>query len=236
MKGFGLFQNKEENDIINSQKDKEEEKLDKEVIKYIINEFPEIGKDINYSLMEVIGTIDRAINTIEDKSNEVIKEYRDYMLAAKYRDISIKLYNISKNINEYINWMDNNLKKDLVNDKLLDNDTKVHEETKDLERKIEDNELLIKSINDDFTTYEPIKIKLDTYEEIVEGWEDTIIKTADILTKKFKNEKNLKFNNSNKIIEIVSKKSKQNDSRDIIIEMLKDHNISLNNYKVFIKK
>lgn len=236
MKGFGLFQNKEENDIINSQKDKEEEKLDKEVIKYIINEFPEIGKDINYSLMEVIGTIDRAINTIEDKSNEVIKEYRDYMLAAKYRDISIKLYNISKNINEYINWIDNNLKKDLVNDKLLDNDTKVHEETKDLERKIEDNELLIKSINDDFTTYEPIKIKLDTYEEIVEGWEDTIIKTADILTKKFKNEKNLKFNNSNKIIEIVSKKSKQNDSRDIIIEMLKDHNISLNNYKVFIKK
>lgn len=236
MKGFSLFSNKEEKDIINSKKDKEEEKLDIEIIKYIINEFPEIGEDIRGSLMEVIGTIDKSINTIEDKSNEVIKESRDYILAGKYRDISIKLYNISKNINEYINWMDNNLKKDLVNEKIVDKEIKLYEETKDLERTIEEEEIVIKSINDDFTTCEPIKIKLDKYEEMVEGWEDTIIKTADILTKKFKYEKNLNFNNSNQIIEIVSKKSKQNDSRDIIIEMLKEHNISLNHYKVFIKK
>lgn len=240
MKLFGkASSNISENERLTPEEaEKKEDILGLKVIKFVINEFPQVGENIKDALNNLINTLDKSIDIIEDKSTEVIKESRDYKLSSKYRETSEKLYEINKNINEYVNWMSKNLKKD--NEK-----TKEIEEIKVSEKEIEEcidqddikvNDCVKKAIYEDLTSCEPYKFMLEKYEVNVDGWDDTIVKTADILTKNFKYDKNLKINNINKDIKIISKKSKQNDSRDIIIEMLEDHNINLNNFLLYIKE
>lgn len=240
MKLFGrVSSNISENEKLTPEEaEKNEDILDLEVIKFVINEFPQVGENIKDALNNLINTLDKSIDIIEDKSTEVIKESRDYKLSNKYRETSEKLYEINRNINEYVNWMSKNIKKD--NER-----TKDIEEIKAFEKDEEEcldkddinvDECAKKVIYEDFTSCEPYKFKLEKHEVNVDGWDDTIVKTADILTKNFKCDKNLKINNMNKDIKIINKKSKQNDSRDIIIEMLEDHNINYNNFVLYIKK
>ena len=233
---IGLFsKNVEEKEVVTSEEMKETGILDLEVIKYVINEFPEIANDIKDSLENLTNTIEKSINIIEDKSNEVIKADRDYELGGKYRDTSKKLYEISKSISEYIKWMNSNLKKDDIQEVVekKNDQSFLDEEAKDID--IDFDEIIKKFIYEDFTGSYPIKITLDSYEQEVDGWDDLIVKTADMLNKKFKYDKRLKYNSANENVEVSSRKSKQNDSRNIVIEMLKEHNINLNNFKVFVK-
>lgn len=242
MKLFG----RDSNNIIENEKlapeeiEKKKDILDLEVIKFVINEFPQLGENIKESLNNLINTLDKSIDIIEDKSTEVIKESRDYKLGGKYRETSEKLYEMNRGINEYVNWMIKSLKKD--NEKKIEitetnSDVNNYEKTNGIAKEENTEEKFIKKlIFEDFTSCEPCKIIIEGYEEEVDGWEEMIVKTADILNKNFKCDKNLSSSNLNKDIEIVNKKSKQNDSRDIIIEMLEEHNISLNNFLVYIKE
>ena len=242
MKLFGRATNSiEENERLTPEEaeKKQENILDLEVIKFVINEFPQVGQDIKDALENLIDTLDKSIDIIEDKSTEVIKESRDYILGRKYRETSEKLYEINKDINEYVNWMSKNLKRDNEknteieeNNSVINNYEKVNEEEEEEHTK---DELIRKLIFEDFTGCEPYKLRIEEYEEEVDGWEEMIVRTADILNKNFKCDKNFRSSNVNKDIEIVNKKSKQNDSRDIIIEMLEEHNINLNNFLVYIK-
>ncbi|MBC5625416.1 hypothetical protein H8S10_08135 [Clostridium sp. NSJ-49] len=244
MKLFGkVTSNIEENENLTPEAtEKKENILDLEVIKFVINEFPQLGEDIKDALDNLINTLDKSIDIIEDRSTEVIKVSRDYKLSGKYRETSQKLYEINKDINEYINWMDKNLKNHNEKNIAIEKVENVEKEeiTYDEENALDADEIKLddyieKFIYEDFTGYEPCKLKLENYEECVDGWDDTIVKTADILNKKFKCDKNLNFNNINTDKKVIGKKSKQNDSRDIIIEMLEDHNISLSNFKMYIK-
>lgn len=242
MKMFGRTSNKiEENEKVTPEDEKRQKNiLDLDVIKFVINEFPEIGENIKESLENFINTLDESINIIEDKSTEVIKVNRDYKLSGKYREISAKLYEINSNFNNYISWMMKNMKKDNENNKETEEVNEIlnsDEEAKDLDIDgNEENIVIERLIYQDFTSYEPYKLKIEDHEEAVDGWDDMIVKTADILTKSFKYDKNLKYNNLNNDVKIVNKKSKQNDSRDIVIEMLEEHNINLNSFMVYIKK
>lgn len=242
MKLFGrVTKSIEENERLTPEEaeKKQENILDLEVIKFVINEFPQVGEDIKDALENLIDTLDKSIDIIEDKSTEVIKESRDYILGGKYRETSEKVYEINKDINEYVKWMRKNLKKD--NEKsteiektnsVINNYEKVNEKEEEEHTK---DESIRKLIFEDFTACEPYKFRIEEYEEDVEGWDELIVKIADILNKNFKCDKNFRSSNVNKDIEIVNKKSKQNNSRDIIIEMLEEHNINLNNFLVYIK-
>lgn len=241
MKMFGRASNRiEENEKITPEDEKRQENiLDLDVIRFVINEFPEIGEKIKESLENLINTLDESINIIEDKSTEVIKVNRDYKLSGKYREASAKLYEMNNDFNSYINWMIKNFKKEHENNKESEEVNEVlksDEEARDLDIDESEQNVSERLIYQDFTSYEPYKLKIEEHEETVEGWEDMIVKTADILTKKFKCDKNLKYNNLNEDVKIINKKSKQNDSRDIVIEMLEEYNISLNSFMVYIKK
>ena len=83
MKLFGRATNSiEENERLTPEEaeKKQENILDLEVIKFVINEFPQVGQDIKDALENLIDTLDKSIDIIEDKSTEVIKESRDYIL------------------------------------------------------------------------------------------------------------------------------------------------------------
>jgi len=66
----------------------------------------------------------------------------------------------------------------------------------------------------------------------VEDWDDLLVKTAEILTKQYKENKNSikKLEHFN----VIDKKSTQNSFRDTVIEMLNEYKISLNQFKVIV--
>lgn len=236
---FNMFSNDstEKEDIPKIEK-KDPNIIDKGLMDYVIDEFPEVAGEIMRALVNLRDTIEKSIDHIEDRSCETIKASRDFERGGKYRETSIKLHERSKEITEFIEWMieeDKDIKKNIeIKDQ---SESKMEEqEEKEFEnlQLEEDKKEEVACIIDDFTAKQPISFKLDVHKVNVESWDDMIVKTADILTKHYKHNKNPTIKTVNTVKPIV-KKSKQNDLRDTIIDMLQEYNISLNKYEVQIK-
>lgn len=198
--------------------------IDTEVIEYIIKEFPDTSKNISKSLLGLKDTLEKSIDFIEDKSSEIVKNNRDFKLSGKYRETCIKLHGISKSLKEYVNWMnviennENNLKKSEFE---IDNDIIINETY--LDKYI--------PIYNDFTGLTPLKFALNDLYISVENWDDLIMKTASMLTKYYKdNKESDTFFPQHTTV--VIKKSNENELRDTIIEMLSEYKISLDEFKI----
>ncbi|WP_300380968.1 hypothetical protein [Clostridium sp.] len=218
--------------------------LDKDIIGFISQNFPEASSIISDSLMNLKNTIETSIDIIEDTSSKIIKDKRNFSLSSIYRDTSISLYKISNNIESYINWM-STLKKDNLEHKeeeviLYENSSTNFSEN--LSRNLTDNLSLSQNNNNsknefnifsDFTDKIPKAFIIDFKEIIVDDWNDLVIKTADSLIKIYRSSKEVSYNEIN-IPELSSKKSFQNEFRDTIIEMLIEYNIKPSRYKIIV--
>ena len=79
--------------------------IDRTIIQYIIDNFPEMSVNIRQALTNLVDTLENTIDFIEDKSSSAIKNERDFELAESYRDKSKSIYEVVQNIDEYIDWM-----------------------------------------------------------------------------------------------------------------------------------
>ena len=89
------------------------------------------------------------------------------------------------------------------------------------------------AIFSDFTGKEPEAFIIRNDIVKVDDWNDLLVKTAEVLTKKYKKNKN-----SNKVVgtfDIADVKSSQNEFRDTAIEMLNEYKISLDQFKIIVK-
>lgn len=107
--------------------------IDKEIMDYIINEFPEVSGEIMKALINLTNTLEKSIDHIEDRAYETIKVSRDFELGGRYRDTSIKLYERIIEITEFIEWME---EKDKDNNSGLEVNNELEEEA-DKEKEIE---------------------------------------------------------------------------------------------------
>ena len=199
-------------------------------IEYVINHFPSMSIEIRNALNNLAETLEDTINFIEDKSSEIIKDSRDFKLSQAYRDISISIYGVVENIREYIDCMKDEYEKKI--NKADENSEKNNIEVEkifDKELVDEDNNIEIE-IFKDLTLIEPRGFKVKGNLVKVDDWDDLLVKTAEILNKQYKNNKN-----SNKKLGyfiIDDKKSEQNSFRDTVIEMLNEYKIGLDEFKV----
>ncbi len=120
--------------------------IDKELMNYIIDEFPEVSGEIMKALINLRDTIEESIDHIEDRAYETIKASRDFKLGGRYRDTSIKLYDRIKEITEFIEWME---EKDKDNNSELELKSEVEEQVEQLEDE-EDKEKEVVSSEEDF--------------------------------------------------------------------------------------
>lgn len=216
--------------------------FDVDTIEYVIENFPTMSIEIQNSLNNLANILENTIDYIEDKSSEIIKKNRDFKLSKDHRDTSIAIYNVVENLGEYVNWMHDEYEKNIKNEEV-----KLAKINQKVEVQIQENytEVVNEELNDeitikeeieiykDFSLKEPKAFKLDNNLVMVEDWDDLLVKTAEILTKQYKENKN-----SNKIIEeikSIEKKSIQNSFRDTVIEMLTEYKISLEDFKIIIK-
>jgi len=215
--------------------------FDVDTIQYVIDSFPSMSIEIQRGLNNLGEILEKTIDHIEDKSSEIIKKNRDFKLSKAHRDTSIAIYDVVQNINEYINWMkgeyEKNLKKDEVKFDIVNQNLEDELQKKNVEDEIQatNNEIIGEEfeIHKDFSLKEPKALKIDNNLIMVEDWNDLLVKTAEVLTKKYK--KNKYSNKAVREFKPIGKKSTQNSFRDTVIEMLTEYKINLDDFKVIIK-
>lgn len=79
--------------------------FDVDTIQYVIDNFPSMSVEIQGGLANLSNILENTIDYIEDKSSGIIKKDRDFKLSKAYRDTSIAIYDVAQNINEYVQWM-----------------------------------------------------------------------------------------------------------------------------------
>ncbi|WP_026885523.1 hypothetical protein [Clostridium beijerinckii] len=216
--------------------------FDVDTIQYLIKNFPSMSIEIQSGLSNLASILENTIDHIEDKSSEIIKKDRDFKLSKAHRDTSIAIYGVVENINEYIKWMQDEYEKNMQSSeesicKVSKEFIEIKKEASIDEEKKELKDILINEdaieIYKDFSLKEPKAIKLDNNIIEVENWDDLLVKTAEVLTKKYKKNKNI--NKVMKEIKPVEKKSPQNSFRDTVIDMLTEYKINFDEFKVIVK-
>lgn len=216
--------------------------FDANTIQYVIKNFPSMSIEIQNGLNNLANILEDTIDYIEDKSSEIIKKNRDFELSKDHRDTSIAIYDVVEHLGEYVKWMkteyENNIenkevKINQINQKPKDEIQKeyLEEVNEDLRNKIIGEEEL--EIYKDFSLKEPKAFKLDNNIVMVEDWDDLLVKTAEVLTKQYRENKN--SNKAIKEIKPIEKKSTQNSFRDTAIEMITEYKINLDDFKIIIK-
>ncbi|MBE6062703.1 MAG: hypothetical protein E7207_03895 [Clostridium butyricum] len=209
--------------------------FDVDTMAYVIKNFPSMSEDIKEGLMSLSDILEKTIDHIEDKSSELVKENRNFELSQSYRDTSIAIYKMVNNIKDYVFWMNDECEKNNMEQEEKKNE-KIEEEelTKcNIENEHDTPVSHEISIFSDFTGKEPKAFIIREDIVKVDDWNDLLVKTAEVLTKKYKNNKN-----SNKVVasfEVVDIKSIQNEFRDTAIEMLNEYKISLDQFKIIVK-
>lgn len=213
--------------------------FDVDTIEYVIENFPTMSIEIQNGLNNLADILENAIDYIEDKSSEIIKKNRDFKLSKDHRDTSIAIYDVVENLGEYVKWMQDEYEKNIKDEK-----TKLNHKTEDEIQKKQvqevNEDLISKILNEkeieiykDLSLIEPKAFKVGNNVVMVEDWDDLLVKTAEVLTKQYRENKN-----SNKIIKKIKpieKKSTQNSFRDTVIEMLTEYKISLDDFKIIMK-
>ena len=223
--------NKDTDEISNMKLQKTLSLFRADTIEYIIKNFPSMSCEIQKSLLDLSNILESTIDHVEDKSSKLIKDTRNFKLSQEYRNTCISIYEVVENIRDYVQWMKDKGEKENYSDeeKNIDNEIKSKE--------ILDNEVNTVNIElevyEDFSGKEPKGFEIDNHIILVEDWDDLLVKTAEILTKKYKGNRN--SNIIVKPIKIVEKKSPQNEFRDTVIEMLKEYKINLSDFKIIIK-
>lgn len=241
-----LFINKNiDEDIIRNKFDKDSKFIKnlylfkEETIKYVIENFPSMSDEIQRGLLDLSVILENAIDHIEDKSSKLIKDSRNFNLSQEYRDTCISIYEVVENIMEYINWMkdEGNKKKEINANKCNENEEKIIIKDKIKLKELSEDEVntvnIEMEIYNDFSGRNPKSFEIDNNIVLVDDWDDLLIKTSEILTKQYK--QNRDSDVLIKPVKVVEKKSLQNEFRDKVIEMLIEYKINLRDFKVIVR-
>ncbi|MDS0527862.1 hypothetical protein NNC19_19400 [Clostridium sp. SHJSY1] len=117
IQGEGNNIEKKEEEKYEFKKIKDTTIMDREITKYVINNFPSMATEIRNALINLASTLENTIDFIEDKSSSVIKNDRDFKLSQEHRDKSIEIYDVVQKINDYVNWMNEEYDDDKIETK-----------------------------------------------------------------------------------------------------------------------
>ncbi|OFS23933.1 hypothetical protein [Clostridium sp. HMSC19A10] len=210
-----------------------------DTIKYVIENFPSMSEEIQRGLLEVSVILENTIDHIEDKSSKLIKDSRNFNLSQEYRDTCISIYEVVENIKGYVKWMkdEGNKEMEIKEDNINENEKEITSQDDIKLKEISENEVNTVNVEleiyKDFSGREPKGFEIDNDIILVDDWDDLLVKTAEILTKQYKQNRNSDI--LIKPVKVVEKKSPQNEFRDTVIEMLSEYKINLRDFKIIVR-
>lgn len=203
--------------------------IDPKVIDFVVKEFPEEGENLKVALANLRNVIENAIDSIEDKSSEVIKKSRDFDTSAKYRENSIRLHEISESINKYVSWMSESSNVALEKP-VMEQATNNEETVEQIEEVVAKHSVL--NLDEDFTGKRILGFKLDEFEVEVTNWDDIVIYTAEVLTKNYKESRGEKISEERPLDEELSQ---ENKVRNAVWEIINEYGIKAQQFKIYVK-
>lgn len=210
-----------------------------DTIKYVIENFPSMSEEIQRGLLEVSVILENTIDHIEDKSSKLIKDSRNFNLSQEYRDTCISIYEVVENIKGYVKWMkdEGNKENKIKEENIKENEEEITSQDDIKLKEISENEVNTVNVEleiyKDFSGREPKGFEIDNDIILVDDWDDLLVKTAEILTKQYKQNRNSDI--LIKPVKVVEKKSPQNEFRDTVIEMLSEYKINLRDFKIIVR-
>jgi hypothetical protein len=230
------------------------ELINEELYDFLNKNFPKCANDLKEGLELLENVIQSTIDTIEEKSGEIIKKERDFIKADVYRKkentlnaIALKLQDIMDNLNIEIDT-DENLTMEEKEEKEIPNY----------------NEYLVDSniqhtLYEDFTHKRPAAFELNGDKHNVKDWKDMLLQTCNIVSgidkelimsfpknerlngKKvtyfaFKEEDIVRAPRKIQNLDLyVSTNHSANSIRNIIINILREYKVSISDFKVYLR-
>ncbi|WP_294378262.1 hypothetical protein [uncultured Clostridium sp.] len=232
----------------------DEKLLDNELCDFINRNFPKCANDLKEGIELLENVVQSSIDTIEEKSGEIIKKERDFDKADEYRQKENRLNKIAIKLQEIM---------DMLNINGQDDDVISPEEKE--EREIPNyNDYVVDSnvqhtLYEDFTHKRPIAFELLNKKYNVRDWKDMLLQTCNAVSEINKEiimsfPDNQRMNgkkvtyfayNKNDIVRaprkidnidlFVSTNHSANSIRNIIMNILREYKISMNDFKIYLR-
>lgn len=228
--------------------------IDEELYNFLNKKFPKCANDLKEGIELLDNVVQSTIDTIEDKSGEIIKKERDFSKADEYRKkesilnmISVKLQDIMDNLNI-----------ETEPDEILTIEEKEEKEIPNYNDYLVDSNIQ-HTLYEDFTHKRPITFELNGEKHDVRDWKDMLLQTCNIISNIDKDlimsfPKNERMNGKKvtyfaykeddivraprKIQNLdlyVSTNHSANSIRNIIINILREYKISVSAFKIYLR-
>jgi len=200
--------------------------IDEELYNFLNKKFPKCANDLKEGIELLKNVVERTINTVEEKSGEIIIKERDFSKADDYRKkesvlnmITLKLQDIMDNLS--------------IETELDENLTIEEKEEKEIQNY---NEYLVDSnvqytLFEDFTHKRPAAFELNGEKHNAREWKDVLLQTCNIISNDIIRAP-IKIHNLDLY---VSKKQSANSTRNIIIHILREYKISVSAFKIYLR-
>jgi len=228
--------------------------IDEELYNFLNKKFPKCANDLKEGIELLENVVQSTIDTIEDKSGEIIKKERDFSKADEYRKkesilnmISVKLQDIMGNLNI-----------ETEPDEILSIEEKEEKEIPNYNDYLVDSNIQ-HTLYEDFTHKRPITFELNGEKHDVRDWKDMLLQTCNIVSEidkelimsfpknerlngkkvtyfAYKEEDIVRAPRKIKNLDLyVSINHSANSIRNIIINILREYKISVSAFKIYLR-
>lgn len=230
------------------------ELINEELYEFLNKQFPKCANDLKEGIELLENVVQSNIDTIEEKSGEIIKKERDFIKADEYRKKENILNKIALKLQEVMD----NLNIEIDSDENLTIEEKEEKEIPNYNEYIVDSNIQ-HTLYEDFTHKRPAAFELDGEKHDVRDWKDMLLQTCNIISNIDKDlimsfPKNERMNGKKvtyfayKEEEIVraprkiqnldlyvSTNHSANSIRNIIINILREYKISISDFKIYLR-
>lgn len=228
--------------------------IDEELYDFLNKKFPKCANDLKEGIELLENVVQSTIDTIEDKSGEIIKKERDFSKADEYRKkesilnmISVKLQDIMDNLNI-----------ETEPDEILTIEEKEEKEIPNYNDYLVDSNIQ-HTLYEDFTHKRPINFELNGEKHDVRDWKDMLLQTCNIVSEidkelimrfpkyerlngkkvtyfAYKEEDIVRAPRKIQNLDLyVSTNHSANSIRNIIINILREYKISVSAFKIYLR-
>lgn len=228
--------------------------ISKELFEFLNTNFPKCANDLKEGIELLESVVQSSIDTIEEKSGEIIKKERDFNKADEYRKkestlnyIALKLQDIMDNLN---------IESDI--------DSNISIEEKEEKEIPNYNDYIVDSnvqhtLYEDFTYKRPISFEFQGKKYNVRDWKDMLLQTCNAVSKidskiimnfpnnkRMNGKKNIYFayksdeivRSPRKIKDLdlyVATNHSANSIRNIIMNILMEYKVSVSDFKIYLR-
>lgn len=230
------------------------ELINEELYDFLNKNFPKCANDLKEGIELLENVVQSTIDTIEEKSGEIIKKERDFIKADAYRKKENTLNTIALKLQDIIDKL--NIE--------IDSDENLSTEEKEEKEIPNYNEYLVDSniqhtLYEDFTHKRPAAFELNGDKHNVKDWKEMLLQTCNIMAgidkellmsfpknerlngKKvtyfaYKEEDIVRAPRKIRNMDLyVSTNHSANSIRNIIINILREYKISISDFKIYLR-